>query len=65
MFVALKKRAKFLQRLVMDVLMCGGDEAFEQRMRLMRLAQKFRVELARDKERMVFEFDHFHELAVR
>lgn len=49
----------------MDVLMRSGDETFEQRMRLMRFAQKFRVELARDEKWMVFEFDHFHELAVR
>ena len=35
-----------LQRLVMDLLMRGGDEAFEQRVRLVRLAQEFRMELA-------------------
>ena len=41
-------------RLVMDVLMRGGDEAFEQRMRLVRLAQELWMELARDVERMIF-----------
>src|SRR6478609_4797026 len=34
------------QRLVMDELVRRGNEAFEQWMRLMRLAQELRVELA-------------------
>src|SRR5450759_5249327 len=33
-------------------------------MRLVRLAEKFRMELAGDKERMVRQFDDFHEFAV-
>ena len=45
--------------------MRGGDETFEQRVRLVWLAQKFRVELARDVERMIFEFDDLNEFAVR
>lgn len=48
----------------MDVLMRGGDEALEQRMRLVRLALKFRMKLARDKKRMVFQFDDLDEFAV-
>ena len=45
-------------------LVRGGDEAFEQRMRLVRLAHEFRVELARHKKGMVFQLDDFHQLAV-
>ena len=52
-------------RLLVDVLMRGGDEAFEQRMRLVRLAQEFRMELAGQEERMARQFDDFHQLAVR
>ena len=48
----------------MDVLVRGGDEAFEQRMRLVRLALKFRMELARHEKRMVFQFDDLDEFAV-
>jgi hypothetical protein len=40
------------------------DEAFEQRMRLVRLAQEFRVKLAREKKRMAFQLDDFDEFAV-
>jgi hypothetical protein len=54
-----------LQRLVVDMLVRGGNEPLEQRMRLVRLAQKFRVELARDEKRMILEFDDFDELGVR
>src|SRR5450432_4211834 len=49
----------------MDVLVRGGDEALEQRVRLVWLAQKFRMELARNEERMIRQFDDFHKLAVR
>ena len=38
---------------MVDVLVGGGDEALEQRMRLVRLAQKFRMELAGHEKRMV------------
>ena len=54
-----------LQRLVVDVLVRGGDEALEQRMRLVRLAQKFRMELAGDEKRMVLQLDDFDQFAVR
>ena len=53
-----------LQWLVMDVLMRRRDEALEQRMRLMRLAQEFWMELAGEEERMPGQFDHFDEFAV-
>ena len=43
----------------------GGDETLEQRMRLVRLAQEFRMELAGDEKRMVLQLDDFHQLAVR
>ena len=45
--------------------MRSGDKAFEQRMRLMRLALKFGMELARDEKWMLFELDDFDQLAVR
>ena len=48
----------------MNVLVRGGNETFEQRMRLVRLAHEFRMELARDIKRMMGEFDDFHQLAV-
>jgi hypothetical protein len=49
----------------MDVLVRGGDEALEQRMRLVRLAQKFRMKLAGHEKWMVFQLDDLDELAVR
>ena len=48
----------------MDVLVRGGDEAFEQWMRLVRLAQEFGMELAGEEERVGGDFDHFHQLAM-
>jgi len=57
--------AHISQRFLVDVRMGGGDETLEERMRLVRLAQKFRVELAGNEERMVRQFDDFHQLAVR
>ena len=53
------------QRLLVNALMCGGDKALEERMRLVRLAQKFRMKLARHEERMIFQFNHLHQFAVR
>jgi len=47
-----------------NVLMRSSDKAFEQRVRLVRLAQKFRMELARDEEWMLFELDDFDQLAI-
>ena len=48
----------------MNVLVRRRDEALEQRMRLVRLAHEFRMELARNVKGMIFQFDDFHELAV-
>ena len=48
----------------MAVRVRGGDEALEQRMRLVRLALEFGMKLAGDEERMVRQFDDFHQLAV-
>ena len=52
------------QRLLVNLLVRRGDEAFEERMRLVRLAQKLGMKLARKVERMGGEFDDFHELAI-
>ena len=49
----------------MNPLMRGGNETFEQRVRHMRLAQKFRVELAGNEKRVVRDLNDFHQLAVR
>src|SRR5215469_18758985 len=49
-------------RFVVNMLVGGGDEPPEQRMRLVWLAQEFRVKLARDEKRMVFQLYDFHEL---
>src|SRR5215813_5481536 len=57
--------ARQLQRLLMDALMGGGDEALEHWVRLMGFAVEFRVKLARDEERMFWQFDDFDEFAVR
>ena len=54
-----------LERFVMDKLVRGGDETLEQRMRLVRLAQKFRMELARDKEGMILQLDDLDQFVVR
>ena len=45
----------------MDMLMRRSDEAFEQRMRLVRLAHELWMELARNVERMIFQFDDFQD----
>src|SRR6266481_1189079 len=42
----------------------GGNEAFEERMRLMGLAVEFGMELARDKERVFWQFDDFDQFAI-
>ena len=52
------------QRLVVNVLVRGGDEALEQRMRLVRLAQELRMELARNEERVILQFDDLNKLVV-
>src|SRR5690348_7757179 len=41
-----------------------GDEALEQRMRLVGFALKFRVKLAGDEEGVIGQLDDFHQLAV-
>src|SRR5450759_2293201 len=53
-----------LKRLAMNMLMRRRNETLEQRMRLVRFAQKFRMELARHEERMILEFDDLHQLAI-
>ena len=50
---------------MMQVLMHGGDEPFEQGVGPVGLALKFGMELAGDVERVILDFDHFHEFAVR
>ena len=55
----------FSQRLVVDILMRRRDETLEQRMRLVRLALEFRMKLAGNVKRVLRQFDHFHELAIR
>ena len=49
----------------MNVAVAGGDEAFEQGVGLVWFALKFRMKLAGDKKRMILEFDHLYQLAVR
>jgi hypothetical protein len=55
---------KKLQWFLMQPRVRGGDEAFEKRMRLVRLAQKLRVKLAGDEKGMILEFNDFNQLAV-
>ena len=47
------------------MLVRRADECPEQGVRLVRLAVEFGMELAGDVERVVRQFDDFHELAVR
>jgi len=54
-----------LNRFQMGMQVCRRYETFEQWMRLVRLAEKFRVELAGNEKRMVFQLDHLHQFAVR
>ena len=49
----------------MDMRVRGGDEPAEQRMRLVRLAVEFGMKLARDKKRMVGQFDDLDQFSVR
>ena len=49
----------------MNLSVSRHDEPAEQRMREVRLAQKFGVKLAGDKERMVLELDQLDQLAIR
>ena len=45
--------------------MGGCDESPEQWVRMVRLAEEFRVVLGRDIERVVREFDHLDEAVIR
>ena len=49
----------------MDVLVRGGDEARERRVRLMWLAQKFRMKLARDGVKKIARLDKLNQFAIR
>ena len=53
------------QRLLLHPLVRRGDEAPEQRMRLVRLAEEFGMELAGDEKRMLRQFDDFDQFSVR
>lgn len=53
------------QRFLVHLLVRGGDEAFEERMRLVRLAQELGMKLARNKEGMTRQFDDLHQLPIR
>ena len=44
--------------------MCGGDEAFEKRVRLMWFTVEFGMELARDEEGVFWNFDDLDQFAV-
>src|SRR4051794_2290747 len=50
---------------MVDVVVAGGDKPFEERVRLVGLALEFRVELAGNKKRMVFQLDYFDQLSIR
>src|SRR6185436_17795740 len=50
---------------MVNVVVAGGDETFEQRVRLVWFALEFRVELAGDEKRMIFQLDYFHQLSIR
>ena len=52
------------ERAVVNVIMAGRDEAFEERMRPVGLALEFGMELAGEEKRVFFDLDHFHEFAV-
>src|SRR5947208_9540088 len=52
------------QRPLVNVRVGGADEAFEQRMRLVRFAAEFGMKLAGDEEGVVLQFDHLDQLAV-
>ena len=49
----------------MNMVVGGGDETFKQGVWFVGFALKFGVELARNEERVIFQFDHFDQLAVR
>jgi hypothetical protein len=48
----------------MHAVVDGGDEAPEERMRLVRFAQELGMELGRQEVGMVGQLDDFHQLAV-
>ena len=49
----------------MQMRVAGRDESFEERMRLARLALKFRMKLARDKKRVIRQLNYFNQFAIR
>src|SRR5438094_4265693 len=53
-----------LVRPIMNPIMRCGNEAFEERMGLVRLAVKFGMELAGNEKGVVSQFDDFHQLAI-
>src|SRR5258708_26255256 len=60
-----ESRRRKSQRPVVNMVVAGGDETFEQGVRLVRFALKFRVKLAGDEKRMVLQFDPLHQFSVR
>src|SRR2546425_7679307 len=48
----------------MEVIVAGGDETAEQRVRLVRLAEELGVKLAGQEEGMILQLDHLDQLAV-
>src|SRR5882724_510947 len=53
-----------LQRLLMHALMGRGDEALEERVRLVWFAVELRVKLTRDKERVLRQLDDLDQFAI-
>src|SRR5579871_1372676 len=53
------------QRLLMQPRVRRCNKSFEQRMRLVRLAVEFRVELAGNEKWMLRQFNHLDQFAVR
>jgi len=47
---------------MMGVMVAGSDETFEERMRLVRFAAEFRMELAGNEKWMVLQFDHLDQI---
>jgi len=49
---------------MMNRVMARGDKAFEEWMGSVWLALKFRMELARQEEWVIFQFDEFDQFSV-
>jgi hypothetical protein len=52
------------ERPMMDVAVAGGDEAAEERVGPVGLALELGMKLAGDKERVIFDLDHLHQLPI-